>query len=164
MGVWLPKKSPVWSGDGVEGKRSEGTSSLEYYEHNVGNLALEVVRQNWSTEVISLFLEDWKVGRVALSCHLAMDLPCQEMRDVCWGLAHCVPSARNEGGGVLMRRFFLPMSGLAYRLGTVFEHFVPSSEWVPFFHFVVSLFVFAQIRRSNGWQVPPFEERGVSMR
>ena len=33
---------------------------------NVGNLAFEVVGQNWSSEVISLFEEDWEVGRVAI--------------------------------------------------------------------------------------------------
>ena len=43
------KKSPMWSNNGVEWAGSEGTSSfLEYYEHNVGNLAVEVVGQNWS--------------------------------------------------------------------------------------------------------------------
>ena len=31
---------------------------MEYYEHNVDNLAIEIVR----SEVISLFLEDWEVG------------------------------------------------------------------------------------------------------
>ena len=56
---------------------------MEYYEHNVGTLAIEVVGQKWSSDVISLFLEDWEVGRVALSCHLSMDLSCQEMRDAC---------------------------------------------------------------------------------
>ena len=81
MEVWLPKKSLVWGSNSVEWAGSEGTSSLEYYEHNVGNLAIEVVGQNWSSEVISLFFEDWEVGRVALSCHLSMDLLCQEMRD-----------------------------------------------------------------------------------
>ena len=54
---------------------------LEYYEHNVGNLALEVVGQIWSSEVISLFLKDREVGRVAQSCHISMDLLCQEMRE-----------------------------------------------------------------------------------
>ena len=35
-------------------------------------------------------------------------------------LVHCVVlGARKEGGGVLMPMFFLPMSGLACRLGTV---------------------------------------------
>ena len=47
---------------------------LECYEHNVGNLAIEVVGQNWSGEVISLFLEDWEVGRVAPSCHFVCGL------------------------------------------------------------------------------------------
>ena len=34
-------------------------------DHNIGNLTLEGVGQSWSSEVISLFLEDWEVGRVA---------------------------------------------------------------------------------------------------
>ena len=78
-------KSPVWSSNGVEWAGSEDASSLEYDEHNVGNLAVEVVGQNWSSEVISLFVEDWEVGRVALSCRLSMDLLCQEMMDTCKG-------------------------------------------------------------------------------
>ena len=36
------------------------------------------------SEVAALFLEDWELGRVALSCHMAMDLLCQELRDACW--------------------------------------------------------------------------------
>ena len=47
--------------------------------HNVGNLALEVVGQNGSSEVISLF----RSGGVALSCHLSTALLCKEMRDAC---------------------------------------------------------------------------------
>ena len=43
---------------------SEGTSSFEDYEHNVDNLAIEVAWQTWSSEVISLFLEDWVEKRV----------------------------------------------------------------------------------------------------
>ena len=78
-------QSRVWSDDGLENERGEDTSSVEHYEHNVDKLAIEVVGQNWTSEVISLFLEDWEVGRVALSSHLSMDLSCQEMRDVCEG-------------------------------------------------------------------------------
>ena len=74
-------KSPVWSSNEWAG--SEDATSLEYYEHNVGNLAIEVVGQSWSREVISLFLENWEVGRVTLSCRLSMDLLCQEMKDAC---------------------------------------------------------------------------------
>ena len=46
--------------------------------------AIEVIGQDWTSEVVALFLQDWELGRVALSCHMAMDLLCQEMRDVCW--------------------------------------------------------------------------------
>ena len=56
-------KSPARSDDGLEEERGEDTSSVEYYEHNVDDFAIEVVGQNWSSEVISLFLEDWEVGR-----------------------------------------------------------------------------------------------------
>ena len=116
MEVWLPK-SPVWGSNSVEWAGSEAASSLEQYEHNVGNLAVEVVGRNWSSEVISLFPEDWEVGLVALGCHLSMDLSCQEMRDACGGraqsrwvpLVHCVQSVWKEGGGVLMPRFLLSM-------------------------------------------------------
>ena len=48
-------------------------------------LAQEVViGQDWSSEVVALFLEDWELGRAASSCHMAMDLFCQEIRDACW--------------------------------------------------------------------------------
>ena len=31
--------------------------------------------------LIGCFLEDWELERVAVSCHLAVDLLCQEMQD-----------------------------------------------------------------------------------
>ena len=37
-----------------------------------------VIGQNWSSEVMALFLEDWEPRRVALSCHMATDLLCRE--------------------------------------------------------------------------------------
>ena len=39
-------KSPVWGSNGVEWAGNEDASSLEYHEHNVDNLAIEVVGQN----------------------------------------------------------------------------------------------------------------------
>ena len=56
-------KSLVWSDDGFEEERGEDASSVEYYEHNVGNLAIEVVGQHRTSEVISLFLKEWRLGR-----------------------------------------------------------------------------------------------------
>ena len=54
---------PIWSDDGLEEERGEDTSSVEYYDHNVDNLAIEVVvGQNWWSKVNSLFLEDWVGG------------------------------------------------------------------------------------------------------
>ena len=47
-------------------------SSSELYEHNVASLALEVIGQNWSGEMVSLFLEDWEIARVVLNCHLLL--------------------------------------------------------------------------------------------
>ena len=38
----------------LNGKEVRALLLLEYYEHIVGNLALEVVGQDWSSEVISL--------------------------------------------------------------------------------------------------------------
>ena len=63
---------------------SETSFGCEEYEHNNECQATEVIRQDWSSEVAALFLEDWELGRVALSCHMAMDFLCQEMRDACW--------------------------------------------------------------------------------
>ena len=55
-------KSPGWSSGGFDWAGSEGTYSFEDYEHNVDNLALEVVGQKLSGEVVSLFSEDWELG------------------------------------------------------------------------------------------------------
>ena len=56
----------------------------EECEHDNECRAIQVVGQDRSSEVVALFLEDWELRRVALSCHVAMDLLCQEMRDECW--------------------------------------------------------------------------------
>ena len=83
--------------------------------------AIEVIGQDWSSEVAALFLEDWELGRVALSCHMAMAFLWQEMRDTCWVSSeslrppvHCDHSARK----VLLRNrhsnnsFSLTVDGL----------------------------------------------------
>ena len=45
----------------------------EEYGHNNECRAIEVIGQDWSSEVVALFLEDWELARVALSCHMAMN-------------------------------------------------------------------------------------------
>ena len=65
------------------------------FVRRTGNLALEVFGQDWSSELISIFLEDWEVGRVALSCHLSMDLLCQEMSNACGESSESLGSPRS---------------------------------------------------------------------
>ena len=52
---------------------------------NVLNHFLVVVGQSRSCMLVESFLEEEEeLARTALSCHLAMDLLCQEMSDACW--------------------------------------------------------------------------------
>ena len=90
---------------------------MEYHEHNVDHLAIEVVGQNWSSEVTTFFREDWEVG-VALSCHLSMDLLCQEIRDACGARSESLVSPRSlcsecqrSGGTVTAVNPLLPWTG-----------------------------------------------------
>ena len=64
-------KSPEWIS---LCSASETSLGCEVYEHNNECRATEVIGQDWSREVVALFLEDWELGRVALSCHMNMDL------------------------------------------------------------------------------------------
>ena len=59
-------------------KRCETSLRSEVYEHNNECRAVEVIGQTWSSEVVALILDDWELGRVALSCHMTMDLLCQK--------------------------------------------------------------------------------------
>ena len=74
-------KSPGWDSDGGSWSESEGLSSYDFREHNVESIALHVIGLNWSGEKVSLFLEDWDLARVALGCHVALDMLCQEMHE-----------------------------------------------------------------------------------
>ena len=74
-------KSPIWTSP-----CSGSVTSSDDEDVGTSNecRAIEVIGQDWSSEVGALFLEDWQLGRVALSCHMEMDILCQEMRDACW--------------------------------------------------------------------------------
>ena len=65
--------------------RSENGSSVSSSssdENNVGNDALFVIGLHGSGDTIALFLQDWEVAKVALSCHIALDMLCQELYEV----------------------------------------------------------------------------------
>ena len=74
-------KSPTWSSPC---SASVTSGDDEECGHNDECQAIEVIGQDWSSEVVALFLEDWELGRVTLSCYMAMDLLCQEMRNASW--------------------------------------------------------------------------------
>ena len=76
-----PKKSPDWDGDVESWTESEGISSCEQCEQNVESFALNAMVQDQSGERILLFLEDWELARMTLSCHMGLDLLCQEMNE-----------------------------------------------------------------------------------
>ena len=55
----------------------------------VGNDALFVIGLHGSGDTIALFLQDWEVAEVALSCQKALDMLCQEMHEA-WQLVVAV--------------------------------------------------------------------------
>ena len=57
-------------------------SSSDSSEDNVGNDALYVSGLRGLGDKISLFLEDWEMAKVALSCNIALDMLCQELHEV----------------------------------------------------------------------------------
>ena len=71
-------------GDGFPVPELKGGSgaSDDVQADNVSNEALYVIGLHGSGDRISLFLQDWEVAKVALSCHTASDMPCQELYKV----------------------------------------------------------------------------------
>ena len=57
-------------------------SSSSSSENNVGSGALFVIGRHGSGDAIAHFLQDWEVAKVALSCHVALDMLCQELHEV----------------------------------------------------------------------------------
>ena len=74
---------PLWKEEAYCSE-NDSTLSSEVYEHNSECRALEVIGQDCSSEVVAFLSKDWELEREALSCHMAMDLLCQEMRDAGW--------------------------------------------------------------------------------
>ena len=83
MEIRLPQKSPIWESDGESWCESESVSSIGFRENSVCNCALHVIGLYESGDKVSFFLEDLELARVALSCHIALDMLCQEMQERC---------------------------------------------------------------------------------
>ena len=63
----------------VKAGRRKCVSSSGSPEGNVCNDALHVIGLCGPGDKIFLFLQDWELAKVALSCHMALDMLCQEM-------------------------------------------------------------------------------------
>ena len=74
-------KSPMWESEGESWSEDESVSSSGSRDGNVCNEALHVTGLYGPGCKISLFLQDWELAEVALSCHVALDMLCQEMHE-----------------------------------------------------------------------------------
>ena len=72
------------STDGFQFPELKGESEFSdsYQAGNVNNEALHVIGLHGSGDSISLFLQDCELAKVALSCHMALDILCREMYEV----------------------------------------------------------------------------------
>ena len=74
-------KSPKWESEGEAWSEDESVSSTASHKDNMCNNALHVIGLHGSGDKISLFLQDWELAKVALSCRMALDMLCQGMRE-----------------------------------------------------------------------------------
>ena len=82
-------KNGKWAAQRVQRPRSgdeawsddESVSSSGSRESDVCNEALRVIGLYGLGDKVSLFLKDWELARVTLSCHMALDMLCQGMHE-----------------------------------------------------------------------------------
>ena len=71
----------LWESEGEAWSEDESVSSSGSREGNVCNEALHVIGLYGLGDKISLFFLDWELAKVALRCHMALDMLCQEMHE-----------------------------------------------------------------------------------
>ena len=76
-------KSQMCESEGDAWPEDESVSSSDSRENHVCNDALHVIGIYGPGDKISLslFLKDWELAKVALSCRMALDMLCQEMHE-----------------------------------------------------------------------------------
>ena len=75
-------------------------------EDDAWNLLLDIVGQSYSGMLVVSFLEDEEFARTALSCHLVMDILCQEMQ-AAWQSEDCRREMMCWSDSVFSSAFFL---------------------------------------------------------
>ena len=63
----------------VPGLKDGSEASKDEQADNVSNEAFCVIGLRGSGDKVSRYLQDWAVAKVALSCHTAFDMLCQEV-------------------------------------------------------------------------------------
>ena len=79
------QKSPMWESEGEAWSEDASVSSSGSREGNVCNDALHVIGLSGPGDKISLFLQDWALAKMALSCHMALNMLCQEVHEAWLG-------------------------------------------------------------------------------
>ena len=74
-------KSPMRESEGEAWSEDKDASFAASREGNVCNDALHVVGLHGPGDKISLFLQDWVLANVELSCHMALDMLGQKMHE-----------------------------------------------------------------------------------
>ena len=75
-------KSPMWESEGEAlGQKTKACLPVILEGGNVSNDALHVIGLHGPGGKISLFMQDWDLAKVASSCHMALDMLCQEMHE-----------------------------------------------------------------------------------
>ena len=69
----------MWKSEGEAWSEDASVSSSGSRGGNVCNDALHVIGLHGLGGKISVFLKDWELAKVALSCHMALDMLCQEV-------------------------------------------------------------------------------------
>ena len=74
-------KSPMWESEGEAWSEDQSVSSTASCKSNMCIDALLVVGLRGPGDRISLFFKDLELAKVALSCHVALDMLCQEVHE-----------------------------------------------------------------------------------
>ena len=74
-------KGPVWESEGEAWSEDGDASSTASREGNVCNDALHVDGLHGPVTRSLFFLQDMELAQVALGCHMALDMLCQEMHE-----------------------------------------------------------------------------------
>ena len=75
-GKWAAQRAQMWESEGEAWSEDESVSTSGSRAGNVCNDALHVIGLYGPGDKISLSLQDWELAKVALTCHVALDVLC----------------------------------------------------------------------------------------